>query len=58
MTCSVRCCSIEIRYLDCKRLCATLKVWANRCCKDSELIFISRLYTDNRIAAEHIRTDV
>ena len=58
MTCSVWCCSIKIWNLDCKWLSTALEVWSNRCCKYSELIFISRFNTYNWIASEHIWTDI
>ena len=58
MTCSVRCGTVKIRYLDCDRLCTALKIRAYRSCKHSELIFVCRLNADYRIRTEHIRTDI
>ena len=58
ITCSVRSCSIHIRYSDCEWLGTALEVRANRCCEYSELILCSRLYTDYRVASEHIWSDI
>ena len=58
ITCSMRCCSIKIRNLNNNRFCTTLEVWSNWCYKDSELIFISRLNTDNITSCKHNWSDV
>ena len=58
MACSVRCCPVEITDTDGDRLSAALEIRTNRCGQDPELVFISRLYTDNRVAAKHIGTDI
>ena len=51
-------CPIVIRYADGDGLGAALKVGADRCCKDTELIFIGRLYSNDGIASKHERTDI
>ena len=58
MTGSVRCRAVEVGDTDGQGLSATLEVRSYRSAQDTELIFVRRLYTDDRIAAEHIRTNV
>ena len=58
MTGSVRCRTIEVGDTDGQRLSAALEVRSHRGAQDTELILIRRLYTDDRVAAEHIRTNV
>ena len=55
---SVRSCPVKVRYTDGQRLCAAFEVGTNRSTEDTELVFICRFYTDNRIAAKHVGTDV
>ena len=54
MTGSVRCRTVKVGDTDGQRLNASLEVRS----QNTELILIRRLYTDDRVAAEHIRTDV
>ena len=56
VSCSMRCGTVKICNTDRDRFCAALEIRSNRCSKDTELIFISRFYTDNRVASEHVRT--
>ena len=56
VTCSARCSTVKVADTDRDRFCTAFEVRANRCCKDTELIFISRFNTDNRVASEHVRT--
>ena len=58
ITCSVRSCSVHIRYSYCNRLSAALKVRSYRSCENSELILCCRLNTDYRITSEHIWSDI
>ena len=58
MTGSMRCRAVEVGDTDGQGLSATLEVRSYRSAQDTELIFVRRLYTDDRIAAEHIRTNV
>ena len=58
MTGSVRCRTVKVGDTDGQRLNAALEVRSYRSAQDTELIFVRRLYTDDRIAAEHIRTNV
>ncbi len=51
-------CTVKITDTDGNGLCAALKVRANRCGQNTELIFICRLYSDHRVAAKHIRTHI
>ena len=50
--------TVKIRYLDGKGLYAALEVRSYRSTEYTELILVSRLYTDNRVGSEHIRTDI
>ena len=56
VSCSMRCSTVKVCDTDRDRLCATLEVWSYWCGQDTELIFISRFNTDNRVASEHVRT--
>ena len=58
MTCSVRCCAVEVCDTDRDRLSAALEVRADRCTERAELVLGCRFHTDNRVCTEHIRTDV
>ena len=58
VTSSVRSCSIEITYSYSNSLLATLEVWSNRSCEDSELILLSRLNADNFIWTKHKWSDI
>ena len=58
MTGSVRCRTVEVGDTDGNGLSAALEVRSYRGAQDTELVLIRRLYTDDRIAAEHIRTNV
>ena len=55
---SMRCRTVKVADTNGKGLCAALKIRSYRCSQNSELVFVSRLYSDNRIASEHIRTYV
>ena len=52
------CCTVEIADTDRDRLYAALEVRAYRSNKYTELVLIRRLYTDDCVASEHVRTDV
>jgi len=54
----MRCCTVIITDTDYDWLCTALEVRTNWCTEYTELILIRWLYTDNRVAAEHIWTDV
>ena len=58
MTGSVRCRTVKVGDTDGQRLNASLEVRSYRGAQDTELILIRRLYTDDRVSAEHIRTNV
>ena len=58
MSCSMRCCTVKVWDFNCDRLCAALEIWSYWCYKCTELIFVSRFNSDNRIASEHIWTDI
>ena len=45
--CSMRCGTVKIADTDRDRFGTAFEVRSNRCGKDTELIFISRFYTDN-----------
>ena len=56
--CSMRRCAVEIRDTDGDRFYAAFEVGAYRRGKYTELIFICRLYSDDRVDSEHIRSDI
>ena len=56
MACTAWCSTVKITDTDGDRLCTALEVWTNRCGEYTELIFVSRLYTDHCVGTEHIRT--
>ncbi|GFI64121.1 hypothetical protein IMSAG117_01538 [Lactobacillaceae bacterium] len=58
MTGSARSRTVKITDADGQRLNAALEIRSHRCGEHPELIFIRRLYTDNRITAEHIRAHI
>ena len=55
---AVRCRTVVVTHADGDRLSAALEVRANRSTEYTVLILICRLYTDNSVAAKHVRTDV
>ena len=58
MTGSVRCGAVKIGDTDGQGLYSAFKVRSYGCCEYTELIFVRRLYTDDRIASEHVGADV
>ena len=48
MACTLRSSTVEITDTDCNWLSAFMEVRTYRCRKQSELVFLSRLNTDNR----------
>ena len=55
---SMRGCTVHVADTDGQRLYAALEVRTNRCTEHSELEFICRLYADDGIDTEHVRTDI
>ena len=58
VTGAMRCCAVVVADTDRDRLYAALEVRAYRSDKYTELVLIRRLYTDDCVASEHVRTDV
>ena len=55
---AVWCCTVKIADADGQRLYAAFEVRANRSGEYTELVFIGWFYADNRVASEHIGTDI
>ncbi len=51
---AVGCCTVKVRYLQCHGCCAALVVGADGCGKDTELILICRLHTNDRTGSKLI----
>ena len=58
MSCAVRSRPVKIADFNSQRLDAALEIRAYRSRKHTELIFIGRLYTDDSIRTEDVRTDI
>ena len=58
VTCSARCSTVKVADTDRDRFCTAFEVRANRCCKDTELIFISRFNADYSVGTKHVRAKV
>ena len=50
--------AVKVGYADGDRLGAAFKVGSHRRRKNTELIFLGRLYADDRVASEHEGTDI
>ena len=58
VTSSARCGTVEVTDTDRDRFSAAFEVRSNRCCEDTELIFVSRFNTDYSVGTEHVRTKI
>ena len=58
VTGSARCGTVIVADTDRDRFGAAFKVRTNRCCKDTELIFVSRFNTDHGVGTKHVRAKI